>query len=191
MMFVTFSSAVNFVKQGKVRMLAVISPERISGPVRTFRRCASRGSTWWSAHGRASTCPRARRKPIVDKLYKVVARDDEGSRCRQAHGRERRHHRHQQVARRIHGSSGKRRPSASARSSRTRTSRRNSGPDVIISGSTGFRNEHPRARTTRASTQSLIWRRRWRISAWQGWTGSSASTGSGCATIAWSARASG
>ncbi len=29
MMFVTFSSAVNFAKQGRIRMLGVVSPDRV------------------------------------------------------------------------------------------------------------------------------------------------------------------
>jgi len=60
MMFVTFSSVVGHAKQGRLRMLAVISPSAIPR-IRKFPRCASRDSTWWLARGRVSSCRKTRR----------------------------------------------------------------------------------------------------------------------------------
>jgi tripartite-type tricarboxylate transporter receptor subunit TctC len=71
MMFVTFSSAVNFVKQGKIRMLAVISPERVSAlsDVPTMRE---QGFDMVVGSWQGIYVPKGTPKPIIDKLFDVA-----------------------------------------------------------------------------------------------------------------------
>jgi tripartite-type tricarboxylate transporter receptor subunit TctC len=70
MMFVTFSSAVNFAKAGKVRMLSVISPERNPAyPEAPTMREQGLNMTVGSWQG--VFLPKGTPKPIVDKMYKV------------------------------------------------------------------------------------------------------------------------
>lgn len=70
MMFVTFSSAVNFAKAGKVRMLSVISPERNPAypEVPTMRE---QGLNMTVGSWQGVFLPKGTPKPIVDKMYKV------------------------------------------------------------------------------------------------------------------------
>jgi tripartite-type tricarboxylate transporter receptor subunit TctC len=70
MMFVTFSSAVNFAKAGKVRMLSVISPERNPAykEVPTMRE---QGLDMVVGSWQGVFLPKGTPKPIVDKMYKV------------------------------------------------------------------------------------------------------------------------
>ena len=66
-MFVTFSSVVSFAKQGRLRMLGVVSPERNPGAARHPDACGSWGfrqltiGTWQGA----VRARRARREPVV------------------------------------------------------------------------------------------------------------------------------
>ena len=78
MMFVTFSSVVSFAKQGRLRMLGVISPERNPAlpEIPTMREQGLRHGE--SAPGRASSCRRARREPVVNKLLSRRHAHDEG-----------------------------------------------------------------------------------------------------------------
>jgi tripartite-type tricarboxylate transporter receptor subunit TctC len=71
MMFVTVSSAVNFVKQGKIRMLAVISPERVSAlsDVPTMRE---QGFDMVVGSWQGIYVPKGTPKPIIDKLFDVA-----------------------------------------------------------------------------------------------------------------------
>lgn len=70
-MFVTFSSAVNFAKQGRVRMLGVISPERNPAypEVPTMRE---QGLDMVVGSWQGIFVPKGTPQPIVDKLYKVA-----------------------------------------------------------------------------------------------------------------------
>jgi tripartite-type tricarboxylate transporter receptor subunit TctC len=70
MMFVTFSSAVNFAKQGRVRMLGVISPERNAAlpDVPTMRE---QGYNMVVGSWQGIFVPKGTPKPIVDRLYQV------------------------------------------------------------------------------------------------------------------------
>ena len=70
MMFVTFSSAVNFVKQGKIRMLAVISPERVSAlsDVPTMRE---QGFDMVVGSWQGIYVPKGTPKPVIDKLFDI------------------------------------------------------------------------------------------------------------------------
>jgi len=70
MMFVTFSSAVNFAKQGRVRMLGVISPERNPAlpDVPTMRE---QGYNMVVGSWQGIFLPKGTPQPIVNKLYKV------------------------------------------------------------------------------------------------------------------------
>jgi len=70
MMFVTFSSAVNFAKAGKVRMLSVISPERNPAypEIPTMRE---QGLNMTVGSWQGVFLPKGTPKPIVDKMYKV------------------------------------------------------------------------------------------------------------------------
>ena len=69
-MFVTFSSAVNFAKQGRIRMLAVISPERNPAlpDVPTMRE---QGHNMVVGSWQGLFVPKATPKPVVDKLFTV------------------------------------------------------------------------------------------------------------------------
>jgi tripartite-type tricarboxylate transporter receptor subunit TctC len=71
MMFVTVSSAVNFVKQGKIRMLAVISPERVSAvsDVPTMRE---QGFDMVVGSWQGIYVPKGTPKPVVDKLFDIT-----------------------------------------------------------------------------------------------------------------------
>jgi tripartite-type tricarboxylate transporter receptor subunit TctC len=70
MMFVTFSSAVNFAKAGKVRMLSVISPERNPAykEVPTMRE---QGLNMTVGSWQGVFLPRGTPKPVVDRMFKV------------------------------------------------------------------------------------------------------------------------
>ena len=70
MMFVTFSSAVNFAKQGRVRMLGVIAPERNPAlpDVPTLRE---QGFNMVVGSWQGIFVPKGTPKPIVDRLYQV------------------------------------------------------------------------------------------------------------------------
>jgi tripartite-type tricarboxylate transporter receptor subunit TctC len=69
-MFVTFSSAVNFAKQGRVRMLGVISPERNPAypEVPTMRE---QGLNMVVGSWQGLFVPRGTPQPVVNKLYQV------------------------------------------------------------------------------------------------------------------------
>jgi tripartite-type tricarboxylate transporter receptor subunit TctC len=73
MMFVTFSSAVNFAKQGRVHMLAVVSPERNPAlpDVPTMRE---QGHNMTVGSWQGLFVPKATPRAIVDKLYPVGLR---------------------------------------------------------------------------------------------------------------------
>lgn len=70
MMFVTFSSAVNFAKQGRVRMLSVISPERNPAypEVPTMRE---QGLNMTVGSWQGLFLPKGTPQPIVDRMFKV------------------------------------------------------------------------------------------------------------------------
>ena len=70
MMFVTFSSAINFAKQGRVRMLAVISPERNPAlpEVPTMRE---QGLDMVVGSWQGLFLPKGTPQPVVNKLYQV------------------------------------------------------------------------------------------------------------------------
>ena len=70
MMFVTFSSAVNFVKQGRVRMLGVISPQRNPAlpDIPTLRE---QGLDMVVGSWQGLFVPKGTPQPVVNKLYKV------------------------------------------------------------------------------------------------------------------------
>jgi tripartite-type tricarboxylate transporter receptor subunit TctC len=69
-MFVTFSSAVNFAKQGRVRMVGVISPERNPAlpEIPTMRE---QGYNMVVGSWQGLFLPKGTPQPIVDKLYQV------------------------------------------------------------------------------------------------------------------------
>ncbi len=69
-MFVTFSSAVNFAKQSRVRMLAVISPERNPAypEIPTMRE---QGLNMTVGSWQGLFVPRGTPQPVVNKLYRV------------------------------------------------------------------------------------------------------------------------
>jgi tripartite-type tricarboxylate transporter receptor subunit TctC len=71
MMFVTVSSAVNFAKQGKIRMLAVISPERVSAvsDVPTMRE---QGFDMVVGSWQGIYVPKGTPKPVIDKLFDIA-----------------------------------------------------------------------------------------------------------------------
>jgi tripartite-type tricarboxylate transporter receptor subunit TctC len=70
MMFVTFSSAVNFAKQGRVRMLGVISPER--NPAYTeIPTMREQGLNMVVGSWQGLFVPKSTPQPVIDKLYKV------------------------------------------------------------------------------------------------------------------------
>jgi tripartite-type tricarboxylate transporter receptor subunit TctC len=70
MMFVTFSSAVNFAKQNRVRMLGVISPERNPAlpEIPTMRE---QGLDMVVGSWQGLFAPLGTPQPVIDKLYKV------------------------------------------------------------------------------------------------------------------------
>jgi tripartite-type tricarboxylate transporter receptor subunit TctC len=70
MMFVTFSSAVNFAKQGRVRMLGVISAERNSAypEIPTMRE---QGLNMIVGSWQGVFVPKGTPQPVVSKLFKV------------------------------------------------------------------------------------------------------------------------
>ena len=70
MMFVTFSSAVNFAKQGRVRMLAVISPERNPAypEIPTMRE---QGLNMTVGSWQGLFVPKGTPQPVVNTLFKV------------------------------------------------------------------------------------------------------------------------
>jgi tripartite-type tricarboxylate transporter receptor subunit TctC len=69
-MFVTFSSAVNFAKQGRVRMLAVISPERNPAypEIPTMRE---QGLNMTVGSWQGLFVPKGTPQPVVNKLYRI------------------------------------------------------------------------------------------------------------------------
>jgi len=69
-MFVTFSSAVNFAKQGRVRMLAVISPDRNPAypEIPTMRE---QGINMTVGSWQGLFVPKGTPQPVVSKLYRV------------------------------------------------------------------------------------------------------------------------
>ncbi|HKU71869.1 MAG TPA: tripartite tricarboxylate transporter substrate binding protein, partial [Burkholderiales bacterium] len=70
MMFVTFSSAVNFAKAGKVRMLSVVSPDRNPAlpDVPTMRE---QGLNMVVGSWQGLFLPKGTPQPIVNKMYQV------------------------------------------------------------------------------------------------------------------------
>jgi tripartite-type tricarboxylate transporter receptor subunit TctC len=70
MMFVTFSSAVNFAKQGRIRMLGVVSAERNPAypEIPTMRE---QGLNMVVGSWQGVFVPTGTPKPVVDKLFKV------------------------------------------------------------------------------------------------------------------------
>jgi len=70
MMFVTFSSAVNFAKQGRVKMLGVISPQRNPAlpEIPTMRE---QGLDMVVGSWQGLFVPKGTPQPVVNKLYKV------------------------------------------------------------------------------------------------------------------------
>ena len=70
MMFVTFSSAVNFAKQGRVRMLGVVSPERNPAlpEIPTLRE---QGLDMVVGSWQGLFLPRGTPQPVVNRLYQV------------------------------------------------------------------------------------------------------------------------
>ena len=70
MMFVTFSSAVNFAKAGKVRMLSVISPER-NPAYKEIPTMREQGLNMTVGSWQGVFLPKGTPKPVVDKMYKV------------------------------------------------------------------------------------------------------------------------
>jgi len=69
-MFVTFSSAVNFAKQGRVKMLGVISPERNTAypEIPTMRE---QGFNMAVGSWQGLFVPKGTPQPVVNRLYKV------------------------------------------------------------------------------------------------------------------------
>ena len=70
MMFVTFSSAVNFAKAGKVRMLSVISPER-NPAYKEIPTMREQGLNMVVGSWQGVFLPKGTPKPVVDKMFKV------------------------------------------------------------------------------------------------------------------------
>jgi tripartite-type tricarboxylate transporter receptor subunit TctC len=70
LMFVTFSSAVNFAKQGRVRMLGVISPQRNPAlpEIPTMRE---QGLDMVVGSWQGLFVPKGTPQPVVNKLYKI------------------------------------------------------------------------------------------------------------------------
>ncbi|MGZ8228578.1 MAG: Bug family tripartite tricarboxylate transporter substrate binding protein [Burkholderiales bacterium] len=71
MMFVTFSSAVNFAKQGKIRMLSVISPERVSAlpDVPTMRE---QGYDMVVGSWQGIYVPKGTPRAVIDRLFDIT-----------------------------------------------------------------------------------------------------------------------
>ena len=69
-MFVTFSSAVNFAKQGRVKMLGVISPQRNPAlpDIPTMRE---QGLNMVVGSWQGLFVPKGTPQPVVNKLFKV------------------------------------------------------------------------------------------------------------------------
>jgi tripartite-type tricarboxylate transporter receptor subunit TctC len=70
MMFVTFSSAVNFAKAGKVRMLSVISPER-NPAYKEIPTMREQGLNMEVGSWQGVFLPKGTPKPVVDLMFKV------------------------------------------------------------------------------------------------------------------------
>ena len=70
-MFVTFSSAVNFAKQGRVRMLGVIAPQRVPAlpDVPTMRE---QGFDMVVGSWQGIYVPKGTPRPVVNRLFKVA-----------------------------------------------------------------------------------------------------------------------
>jgi tripartite-type tricarboxylate transporter receptor subunit TctC len=70
-MFVTFSSAMNFAKQGRVRMLGVIAPQRVPAlpDVPTMRE---QGFDMVVGSWQGIYVPKGTPRPVVNKLFKVA-----------------------------------------------------------------------------------------------------------------------
>ena len=71
MMFVTFSSAITFVKQGRVRMLGVIAPERVPAlpEIPTMRE---QGFDMVVGSWQGIFVPKGTPRPIIDRLFKIA-----------------------------------------------------------------------------------------------------------------------
>jgi tripartite-type tricarboxylate transporter receptor subunit TctC len=70
MMFVTFSSAVNFAKAGKVRMLSVISPER-NPAYKEIPTMREQGLDMTVGSWQGIFLPKGTPQPIVNRMFKV------------------------------------------------------------------------------------------------------------------------
>jgi len=70
MMFVTFSSAVNFAKQGRVKMLGVISSER-NPALPNIPTMREQGLNMVVGSWQGLFVPKGTPQPVVDKLFKV------------------------------------------------------------------------------------------------------------------------
>ena len=70
MMFVTFSSAVNFAKQGRVRMLAVIQPDR-NPAYKEIPTMREQGLDMVVGSWQGIFLPKGTPQPVVSKLYRV------------------------------------------------------------------------------------------------------------------------
>jgi len=70
MMFVTFSSAVNFAKAGKVRMLSVISPER-NPAYKEIPTMREQGLNMVVGSWQGVFLPKGTPQPVVNKMFKV------------------------------------------------------------------------------------------------------------------------
>ncbi len=72
LMFVTLSSAVNFIKDGKLRALAVVSPQRVD-TVRDIPTMAEQGfASMTVGSWQGLLAPAGTPKPIIDKLYAAL-----------------------------------------------------------------------------------------------------------------------
>ena len=70
MMFVTFSSAVNFAKQGRVRMLSVISPER-NPAYKEIPTMREQGLNMTVGSWQGIFLPKGTPQPIINKMFQV------------------------------------------------------------------------------------------------------------------------
>ncbi len=70
MMFVTFSSAVNFAKAGKVRILSVISPER-NPAYKEIPTMREQGLNMTVGSWQGLFLPKGTPQPVVNKMYRV------------------------------------------------------------------------------------------------------------------------
>lgn len=74
LMFVTLSSAVNFIKDGKIRGLGVVAPQRIDA-VRDIPTMAEQGFPGMTVGSwQGLLAPAGTPKPIIDKLYAALIR---------------------------------------------------------------------------------------------------------------------